>query len=158
MFGLFSRAAVADPVLGELRFKKGRWRGLVQLEGMSIPLAISGSRQAPDESALSAARNLSSALTALRPQIEAALFGHYQPYAEAVASGHLPPPAEGIANVVAPGDVWRHAVTQFVSIEPMSGRLVTELGITVAWDEEHVLGARFDQNGFFELCGSTIPS
>lgn len=158
MFGLFSSAAVSDPVLGELRFEKGRWRGLMQLEGICLPHAISGSRKAPDESALSAARNFSSALAALRPEIEAALFEHYQPYAEAVASGDLPPPAEGIAQVVAPGDVWRLAVNQFVSIEPMAGQLVTELGIAVAWDEEHILGARFDRNGFIELCGSTVPS
>ena len=158
MFGLFSSAAVSDPVLGELRFQRGRWRGLVRLEGTDLPLAISGSRKAPDESSLMAARSFSSALAALRPQIETALFEHYQPYAEAVTSGDFPPHAEGICEVDVPGDVWRHVVNKFVSIEPMSGALVTELGMAVAWDEEHILGARFDQGKFIELCGSTIPS
>jgi len=157
MFGLFGNATISDPGLGELRFAKGRWRGLVQLEGTSLPLAISGSRKAPDDRALLAAQNFSSAFAALRPQIEAALFEHYLPYADAVASGDLPPSAEDIVELEAPGDVWRHAAYQFVSIEPMAGALVTELGITVAWDEEHILGARFGQNTFIELCGSTVP-
>jgi hypothetical protein len=120
------------------------------------PLEATTDSKAPDESALSAARSFSTAFAALRPQIETAPFEHYQLYAEAVASGDLPPPAEGIVQVQAPGDVWRHVVSKFVAIEPMSGPLVTELG--VAWNDEHILGARFDQNRFIELCGSTVPS
>jgi len=40
----------------------------------------------------------------------------------------------------------------------MAGPLITELGMSVAWDEEHIVGARFDDQKFIELCGSTIPS
>ena len=158
MFGLFSSAAVSDPMLGDLKFQRGRWRGLVQLEGASLPLAISGNRKAPDESSLAAARNLSSAFAAVRQQVQAALLEHYQPYVEAVASGDLPPSVEGIVEVGAPSDVWRHVFAKFVSIGPLSGQLVTQLGMAVAWDEEHLLGARFDQNRLIELCGSTVPS
>ena len=158
MFGLFSSASVSDPVLGELKYAKGRWRGMVQLDGANIPLAISGSRKVPDANALKAARKLSSVFAAVRPEIEAALFAHYAPYAEAMVSGDLPPSTEGRVEVRAPKDVWPHVVTQFVSIEPMAGPLITELGMAVAWDEEHVVGARFDDTKFIELCGSTIPS
>lgn len=158
MFGLFSSASIADPVLGELKYAKGRWRGMTQVTGASVPLAISGSRKTPDANAMEAARTLSSAFAAIRPQIEAALFEHYKPYAEAMASGDLPPSIEGRIEIRAPGDVWPHVVTQFVSIEPMARSLITELGMAVAWDEEHIVGARFADNKFIELCGSTIPS
>lgn len=158
MFGLFSSASISDPVLGELKYTKGRWRGMVQLAGASIPLAISGSRKMPDASAIEAARELPGRFAAFRREIEAALFEHYTPYAEAMASGDLPPSVEGRVEVSAPSNVWPHVVTRFVSIEPMAGPLVTELGMAVAWDEEHILGARFDDKSFIELCGSTIPS
>lgn len=42
MFGLFSNATITDSVLGELRYSKGRWRGLIELAGASVPLAIAG--------------------------------------------------------------------------------------------------------------------
>lgn len=158
MFGLFSSASVSDPVLGELKYANGRWRGMVQLAGATIPLAISGSRKVPDANAIEAARKLSSTFAAFRPEIEAALFEHYAPYAEAIASGDLPPSTESHIEVRAPDDVWPHVVTQFISIEPMAGPLITELGMAVAWDEEHIVGARFDDKKFIELCGSTIPS
>ena len=158
MFGPFGGATVSDSVLGDLRFTRGRWRGLVQFEGKSIPLALSGGRKSPDESAVIAARTLPATFAGLRAQIEVALFEHHVPYAQSVASGELAPPAEGSAEVRSAGDVWRHVEAQFVSIEPMSGLLVTEIGVAVAWDEEHVLGVRFAEERFIELCGSTIPS
>jgi len=158
MFGLFSGSSLSDPVLGELKYAKGRWRGMLQLAGTTIPLAVSGTHKVPDANAIEAARKLPSTFAAFRPEIEAALFEHYTPYAEAIASGDLPPSAEGRVEIGAPSEVWPHVVTQFVSIEPMAGSLITELGMGVAWDEEHIVGARFDDKAFIELCGSTIPS
>ena len=134
MFGLFSSASISDPVLGELKYTKGRWRGMVQFAGASISLAISGSRKLPDANAVEAARKLSGTFTAFRPVIEAALFKHCEPYAEAMASGDLPPSAEGRVEVRAPSDGWSHVVAQFVSVEFMAGTLITELGMAGAWD------------------------
>lgn len=158
VFGLFGTATFTDPVLGKLSYGRRRWRGSIQLAGADLPLAMSGDRKSPDERAIEAARQLSAKLDALRPQIESALFEHYKPYADAVASGDLPPPPEGAVEISSPAEAWHHAVAQFVSIEPMGDVLVTELGIAVAWDEEHTLGARFDGSRFIELCGSTVPS
>jgi len=55
-------------------------------------------------------------------------------------------------------EVWRWVGPQFVSVEPMMGQPVAELGLAVRWDEEHTLGARLDGAGFLELCGSVVPS
>jgi hypothetical protein len=121
-------------------------------------LSNEGIRKAPDESAIEAARKLPVTFAAFRPQIESALFRHYEPYAEAIASGELEPPQEGSVEIDSPAEVWRCVVPQFVSVEPMMGKLVAELGLAVYWDEEHTLGARLDETGFFELCGSVVPS
>jgi hypothetical protein len=158
MFGLFGGVSISDPVLGEVKYAKGRWRGTVQLAGATIALAMSGTRKVPDANAIEAARKLPDRFARLRSEIEAALFEHYSSYAEAIASGDFVPSAESRVDVRAPSDVWPHVFTQFVSIEPMAGPLVTELGMAVAWDEEHTLGARFNGERFIELCGSTVPS
>ena len=158
MFGLFNNATITDSVLGELRYSKGRWRGLIELAGASVPLAIAGIRKAPDEGAIEAAKKLPVTFAEFRPQIESALFEHYEPYAEAIASGELKPPQDGPVEIYSPAEVWRCVVPQFVSVEPMMGKPVAELGLAVYWDEEHTLGARLDETGFFELCGSVVPS
>jgi hypothetical protein len=158
MFGRFGNATITDPVLGELKHARGRWRGAIDLAGARIALALSGDRKAPDERAIDRARNLPVSFAACRPQIESALFEHHAPCAEAIASGELPPPPEGAVDIKSPVDVWRYVVPRFVSIEPMRGTLVAELAFAVSWDEEHTLGARFDQGRFIELCGSVIPS
>ena len=157
MFGLFSTAIFSDPELGELKFARRRWRGRLHLAGADVPIAIQGSRKLAAQNAIEAARRLQDDFAAFRPQIEAALFEHYKFYADAVASGDLRPPAEGAIEVMTPGDVWRHAAIQFVSIASMSAALVTELGLAVDWDDEHIVGARFDGKRFIELCGSTVP-
>ena len=158
MFGLFNNATITDSGLGELRYSKGRWRGLIEIAGASIPLAIAGISKAPDESAIEAARKLPVTFAAFRPQIELALFEHYELYAEAIASGELAPSQEGPVEIDSPPEVWRCVAPQFVSLEPMMGKLVAELGLAVYWDEEHTLGARLDETGFFELSGSVVPS
>lgn len=151
MFGLFRSPTIADAVLGELKHAKGHWRGTIEVEGGRVPLAIAGSRKAPDERSLDAARAIPARWAALRPRIEAALFEHYAPYAEALDDG-----AESEVDMRSPADVWRFATPKFAAVAPMGGPLITEVGLAVDWDEEHLPGARFDEGGFVELCGSTV--
>jgi len=87
-------------------------------------------------------------------KIEAALFEHYEPYADAASTGELP---KSVAAIDSPRDVWANVPLQFVSIEPMvDGVLTTEIAYATEWDEEHLLGARFQAGNFLELCGSVV--
>ena len=54
------------------------------------------------------------------------------------------------------GDVWPHSTIAFVQIVPMDGELTVEIGYRTAWDEEHTLGARFQNGMFSELSGSVL--
>lgn len=156
MFGLFKSAQFVDPELGELRRSRGLWRGSVELPRAVVPLAVAGSRQAPDATALELARSAPHLIQDARPYIEAALFEHIQPYVEAMAAGELPPPAEALPNVTSASEVWPHISIQYVAITPINGRVVTEFGIAIPWDEEHTLGARFAGGTLIELCGSVL--
>ena len=156
MFGLFKSAAFSDPQLGELRRTRGLWRGAVVLGEAPVPLALSGSRTAPDPQALDIARSIPSSYATWRPSIERAMFEHYSPYAEAVATGDSEPPQDGLPQIDAPSGVWPHTNAEFVQVTPLSGELTMEIGYRVAWDEEHTLGARFREGRFFELCGSVL--
>jgi hypothetical protein len=40
----------------------------------------------------------------------------------------------------------------------MSGGVTTELAYAVAWDDDHMLGARFQSGNLVELCGSIVPA
>lgn len=156
MFGLFKSLPFHDPQLGELARSRGHWRGAIALASKTVPLALAGTRTEPDAKALAAAREVALQYASWRQSIEAALFEHYGPYAEALAAGELPPPFEPLPNVVEASQVWPYVSLVFVCVSPLDGVLTTELGYTVVWDEEHTLGAHFQNGKFVELCGSVL--
>lgn len=156
MFGLFASAPFSDPQLGELRRSRGLWRGVVLLGDRTVPLAVSGSRAAPDPHALNIARSITSRYASWRPSIEQALYEHYSPYAEAIAAGESEPPQDGLPRIDEPSAVWPHTNAEFVQVTPLGGALTVEIGYRVGWDEEHTLGARFQNGQFLELCGSVL--
>ena len=156
MFGLFRSAPYADPVLGHLSRSRGRWRGEVGLAGKVVPLALAGSRNAPDAVALAIAKELAGVWAENRALVEKALFEHYEPYHEAVVSGELDPPA-ALMLIASSSDVWRYVDVQSASITSQDSRLIAEVALAVTWDEEHLLGARFNRQQFTELNGSIIP-
>ena len=158
MFGLFKSPTYTDLELGQFSRSRGMWRSSVQLPGLTaVPFALSGTKSEPDSRALAAARQLGTLLPGWRPAIESAFFEHYRPYAEALASGELPQPEEPLPQFTEPSQVWPHVALQFVAVSPLDGTMTVELGYTAAWDEEHTLGARFQQGRFVELNGSVLP-
>lgn len=158
MFGLFKSTLFSDPQLGELLRSRGSWRGSITFYEVSTSLVVSGDRNGPDSQAMQEARALSSQFPAWKQIIENALFEHYTPFAEALAAGELLRQSEPIPILEAPGQVWPHVTLVFVSVRPLGIKLTTELGYTTAWDEEHILGARFQAGRFIELCGSVMPA
>ena len=158
MFGLFSSPPFRDPQLGELARSRGHWRGSMTLEaGASVPLALSGTRSAPDSQAVAMARELPARFPSWRSTIETALFEHYEPYAEVLAADGRPHSGEALPRIASPNQVWPHVSLVFVAIMPLEGVLTTEFGYTTDWDEEHTLGARFQSGNLIELCGSVLP-
>ena len=156
MFGLFKPGRFQDAQLGELRRRGGRWRGSLLLGNATVPLAVSGSRSAPDAEALEIARSITSSYARWREDIARALLEHYTPYAESVAAGEAEPSDSGLPRIEAPGDVWAHTSAEFVQVGPLDGQLTVEIGYRVAWDEEHTLAARLRQGRLVELCGSVL--
>ena len=150
MVSLFGSAAFHDDQLGELRRSRGAWRGIVALEGAAVPLIVSGPRAEPDPDALRLARSVPEQMSAWRPAIERALFEHYAPYAEAEPAG------EGLPAIREASSVWPHTRIEFVQVAPLDGRLAVEIGLRVAWDEEHTLGARLSGGQLLELNGSVL--
>lgn len=157
MFGMFKSPPFSDALLGELRRTGCVWRGAIELGGVKAPLALPGPRTAPDAQALEIARSIPSNYPEWRGLIEAAMFDHYAPYAEAVAGGELEPSVEGLPGIVQPDQVWPHTCVDFVAIIALDGELSVEIGYRVAWDEEHILGARLRGGRLVELNGSVLP-
>lgn len=153
MFGLFRSEPFRDAQLGELRRSSGKWKGsLVVAPCGTFRLALGGSREAPDPIALRLAKELPDRFKSLMPEIQTGLFEHYAPYKEAVDAGeetHSPCP-----SVASPEAVWLHVTPAHVLVEPLNGKLMVEIAFTVAWDEEHTVGARFQDWDFIELNGS----
>lgn len=155
MFGLFTSRSHEDPVLGLLTHSRGYWRGAIDLGEGLLPLILAGDSAAPDAAALAEAKALPARYPGWLPRLRAELFAHYQPSAEAVAAG-APVASDGPFPAIATADaVMPHASLAFACIAPQAGRLVTELGYSVTWDAEHVVGLRFAGDVFLEACGST---
>lgn len=154
MHGLFKPAVFVDPRLGEFTRSRALWRGALRIGSGSVAsLVICGSRSAPDTRALQHARAVAADLAGWQTSQEAALFDHYRPYAEAVAAGALVP-LEPFPEIGEPSAVWPHVSLRFIAITEHGGAFTTELGYAVAWDGEHILGARFRGGAFVELRGS----
>jgi hypothetical protein len=145
MLSFFSSPPFRDPILGEFARSGGHWRGKIELSGAVVPLVLAGNRAEPGLQALRLGRTVVSNFEAWRSVIAQPLFEHYEPYAEALALA-----------IRTPADVWAHVTFAFVSVTPLSHALTIEFGLTTAWDEEHTLGARFQDGRFLELCGSVL--
>jgi hypothetical protein len=150
VFQFFKAAVHNDPKLGELKRSGGRWKGVVMLGPHgAVDLILQGDRSAPDAVALELAHELPERYAALRGEIQAGLFEHYEPYCDEV--NHAP-------EIASAADVWSNVTVPFVRIEPLrtNGRMVmtVEIAYLVQWDEEHTLGARFQDWRLLETCGS----
>jgi hypothetical protein len=146
-----------DPILGPLVRGFGRWRGQIVLpsDTSPVPLFLTGWSSAPDPARLRLAHELIVRYPDLRPAIATALFEHRAPYAESMAAGEHP--AAGLLPTVnVPEDVWPHVTPVHVLIERMAGRETVEIAYRAAWDEEHTLGARFQDWSLVELNGSVL--
>jgi hypothetical protein len=52
--------------------------------------------------------------------------------------------------------VWGFVSPAHVRVEPLGNLITVEIAFSVAWDEEHTVGARFQGWTFVELNGSVI--
>lgn len=157
MFGLFEKKTFEDPVLGTLTRTHGLWRGALEVDEATVPLALAGNGDAPDAATLAEAHELRQHLHDWRTPIAQALFHHYEPYAEAADAGALPGPEDGdLPRIASLADVAPHVQMEYIHIAPQGDAVVTELGYSTAWDTEHTLGLRFSGGRFLELCGSTL--
>ena len=144
-----------DPLLGVLVRGWGCWRGQIRLgDGQPVPLVLAGWRSVPDPRRLRLAQELVTRYEALRPAIGRELFEqHYAPYADAVAADEEPARDE-VPRLAGPAEVWPHVRPVRVLIERMAGQETVEIAYRVVWDEEHTLGARFQDWALVELNGS----
>jgi hypothetical protein len=151
MFSLFKSRTVLDPVLGELRRSGGAWRGRLSVGGAAaVALVLPGDGNEPDPRAIEIVRELDERLLDWRAGIATALLDHLEPYAAEADTGTF-------SHIKTPEDVWPHARLCHVNVFEQSGVLTLELGYGVDWDEDHTLGARFQQGRLVELNGSTGP-
>lgn len=157
MFGLFKSTPYHHPDLGTLTRSRGMWRGSLRLGAQPVPLAVSGTRQAPDAAALAAACAAPGLLPGWTPIVAQALFDHYAPGLDAYRRGEFDTADDPFPLIAKPADVWKHVKLVFLAAGPVDGKTMTELGYETAWDIEHTLGARFVGNDFIELNGSVLP-
>jgi len=98
------------------------------------------------------AKELRERFKSLMPEMQAGLFEHYTPYKEAVDAGEeTGSPCPDIATAEA---VWPHVTPAHVLVEPIQAVLTVEIAFRVAWDEEHTVGARFQNWKLIVLNGS----
>jgi hypothetical protein len=152
MFGLFAPRQATDPSLGSLTRQRGLWRGTLVLLAQPVPLAITGSRSAPDQEALAIARSAPALVLQQRDAIDAALLDHYGAYADADE-----PEAQPALQLLSAADTRQHLRLSYAAVTPLGGALTLEVGCHVAWDDEHMLGLRFNAGRLVELCGSVLP-
>ena len=111
-----------------------------------------GSREGPDLFALELAKELPDRFKLLIPNIQTGLFEHYAPYKEAIDAGEYTD--SRCPSIGSPETVWPHVTAAHVLVASLGGVPTFEIGLKVAWDIEHTVGARFQNWQFIELNGS----
>lgn len=159
MIGFFKSKLVTDSRLGVLTRSGSTWKGVITFGSyQDVELRLSGNADAPNSMSVELARRLAEEFPKLEPQIAAGLFEHYLSYREAASSGEFSGRIEQFPEVARPEDVWPYVYPSHVLIAPLRGAPdpgpVIEIACGVAWDEEHVVGARIQQWHLIELCGS----
>jgi len=155
MFGLLKPMAYQDDQLGTLTRSGCYWEGDCALPPQgTFKLRLSGDRKCPDATNLALARELSARFAAFLTEIQKGLFEHYQPYKEAATAGVLPKRSKAFPEINSAEAVWPHVLPLQVLIERLQGVPTIEIAFAVAWDEEHMVGARIQEWRLIELCGS----
>jgi hypothetical protein len=153
----FLRRRYDDPLLGSLTGTWGGWRGQIVLgSGLAVPLVLAANvvhSATPGERRLQLARELTVRYAELVPAVERALFEHYAPYGEAIAAGDEPPHPR-VPLLTHPEQVRPFVSTVRVLIAPIGHVETVEIAYRAAWDDEHTLGARFQDWQLVELNGS----
>jgi hypothetical protein len=153
MFELFKAKPFQDAQLGELRRARRLWKGALELAPCGrFRLSLAGSRDAPDAAALELARELPQRFRELMPEIQEALFDHYEPYKEAADAGERT--GSPCPNLAGPADVWPHVTPAHVLIEFPDGAPMVEIAFRTEWDIEHTVAAIVCQWQLYELNGS----
>lgn len=155
MLGLFKTPVCKDSALGEIRYARGLWRGSVAIDGCIVPLALEGSRSGPSVEALALAKSGEAHFLGCRAQIEAALYSHFLALKDAVGDGQFVP-EEPLPALEGRGAVWSHVRLEYAAVVSLGRELITELGYSVQWEEEHMLGVRLQNGRLVELCGSVV--
>ena len=149
LFDAFKKPAEHEhPFFGRLQHVRGRWRGGIELQpGARVVLFLPGPRGGPDAGALRIAERAAESWAAVRPEVEAELFAHYEAGREAAI--------EGIPVLSRPDEVWPHVTLSSVEIQPFRG-IDTQVAMQVVWDEEHTLGAMIRDGRLDGLNGSIL--
>ena len=141
----------SHPLFGALRYKSGRWRGVLALpESKTILLLVPGGRGGPDAQSLSAAERLADWWNRAKAAVAKELFEHYSNGKDAGV------PA--IAGLAAPEDVWRHVRISSVQMAPFKAANEALVALHTDWDEEHTLGAHLRDGTLVELNGSILEA
>ena len=155
----FKSPSFQDPVPDQLVRARGQWRGTIALEGAApTPIALFCTAREPDAAGIVAARQIQGSMDGWRPAIEQALHGHLAPFREAISNEPACEQRTTRMSIKRPGEVRVHVSLQSAAIIGMSGGVTTELAYAVAWDDDHVLGARFQSGSPVTFCGSIVPA
>ncbi len=155
MFGFFKSGVCLDEVLGAFTRHGRYWIGKINIPfHETLVLRLSGNKKAPNSTALELARALPDQYPFYKSEIEKALYEHFIPYAEAYTRDMLVDFVRPFPQVLNVEQIWSHVYATYILIEPMGGIMTVEIVYRVEWDEEHLIGARFQDSCFLELCGS----
>ena len=145
LFKFFSSALFESGVLGNFEKINGLWEGSISLMGnKKTPILIFGNRSGPDFYALESMVEVLNSWDEISNEIQNSLFEHYLRGPTWNDSYPRIDRARLMASVV----------FEQILVEMRRGRLVIEISIRTAWDEEHTLGARLVNLKLEELCES----
>lgn len=163
MFGLFKKVIIDHSILGPLTRRGREWEGNIKLRpDQTVSLQLEGTKEAPHADTVAAALELPNRLSDLAPTIAKELLEHLEPYKEALSD-----PEDGLADmysdpnavrkiqkIVTAQDAWAESEICGVEVGLAGGKVRLLIKVQSIWDEEHTLGAYFDDWQFMELNGS----
>jgi len=160
ILGLLSKSSKQHPILGDITYSFGKWKGnSANLFGYdSVEIRIPGDKNGPSEQSLSQLFELKKQYPLIKNELAQTLFDdHYIHGKDAFDSGEFEDLMEDYPDIKEPSGIWEYVAMVRVWVDSYGNKGQIELAFGTEWDIEHTLGFVIEGGKVIEFCSSVGP-
>lgn len=160
MFGLFKKTSMQHPVLGEIVYSFGYWKGNTAklFESNTVEIRVPGEKSGPSAEAINSLLDLMNCYSSIKNEIANTLYNeHYVHGRAAFDAGEFENEMADYPIIESPAGIFGNISVVRVWVNPNGKKGSIEIAYETEWDIEHILGFTFENNRVIDFCASVGP-